>query len=122
MGLRHPLRPEERLGEIRLEIGRWRTSGSGKQFFFFEGRRYGHILDPRTGCPAEGVLSSTVLAATATEADALSTALFVMGIEPALAFCRTRPGLGAVLVGPGPKIGSVEIHTLGLGGGDWRPA
>jgi FAD:protein FMN transferase len=120
VGLRDPLRPTERLGEIRLRNRALATSGSGKQFFFHEGRRYGHILDPRTGRPADGVLSSTVLAPTAAEADALSTAFFVMGIELAIDYCRTHPGLGAVLVAAGPKAGSVEIRMFGLDETDWK--
>jgi FAD:protein FMN transferase len=120
VGLRNPLRPDERLGEIRLRNRALATSGSGKQFFFHDGRRYGHILDPRTGCPAEGVLSSTVLAATAAEADALSTAMFVMGIEPALDYCQAHPELGAVLIAPGAKLGAVDIRTIGLNDADWK--
>ena len=49
----------------------------------YQGKRYGHILDPRTGWPAEGVFSTTVVAPTAAEADALSTAFYVLGIESA---------------------------------------
>ncbi|HEV2970125.1 MAG TPA: FAD:protein FMN transferase [Pirellulales bacterium] len=120
VGLRDPLRPAERLGEIRLRNRALGTSGSGKQFFYHEGRRYGHILDPRTGHPAEGMLSTTVLAPTAAEADALSTAFFVMGIEPALEYCRTHQGLGAVLVVPGAKVGSVDIRVFGLPETDWK--
>ena len=120
VGLRHPLRPDETLGEIRLRNRGLATSGSGKQFFFHEGRRYGHILDPRTGRPADGVLSSTVLAPTAAEADALSTAFFVIGIEPALAYCRAQPHLGAVLIAAGPKVGALEIQVVGLEGADWK--
>ena len=56
------------------------TSGSGQQFFYHRGRRYGHVLDPRSGSPAEGVLSATVLAPCGAEADALATTFFVMGV------------------------------------------
>ena len=78
VGVRHPLRPDQRIGEIRLRNGALGTSGAGTQFFFHEGRRLGHILDPRTGRPAEGTLSATVLARSAAEADALSTAFYVL--------------------------------------------
>lgn len=57
------------------------TSGSNEQFFIKNGVRYHHILDPRTGAPAQsGLLSVTVAAAGSLEADALSTAAFVLGI------------------------------------------
>ncbi len=120
VGLRDPLRPEQRLGEIRLRNRALATSGSGKQFFYHEGRRYGHILDPRTGRPAEGMLSTTVLAPTAAEADALSTAFFVMGLEPALAYCSNDPLIGAVLIAGGVKTGAVEIRTIGIDDADWK--
>lgn len=55
------------------------TTGVEHQRFEHEGRTYHHVLDPRKGRPSEGVLSCTVLADTATEAEALSTAWFVLG-------------------------------------------
>ncbi|HEY2148014.1 MAG TPA: FAD:protein FMN transferase [Pirellulales bacterium] len=122
VGLRDPLRPEERLGEIRLRNRALGTSGSLKQFFYHEGRRYGHILDPRTGRPAQGMLSSTVLAPTAAEADALSTAMFVMGMDSAVEYCRSHPKLAAVLVAPGTKHGGVDLRVIGLDEADWKPA
>lgn len=58
------------------------TSGSNERFFIRDGVRYHHILDPRTGAPAQsGLLSVTVIAPDSMEADALSTAVFVLGIE-----------------------------------------
>jgi thiamine biosynthesis lipoprotein len=81
VGLRHPLRPGRRLATITLADQALGTSGSGTQFFVERGRRLGHILDPRTGRPAEGVISATVLAGSAAEADALATALYVLGEE-----------------------------------------
>ncbi len=120
IGLRNPLRPTEQLGEIRLRNRALGTSGSGTQFFYHQGRRYGHILDPRTGRPAEGMLSTTVLAPSGAEADALSTAFFVMGMEPALAYCQAHPHLGAVLIALGPKTGSLDIRVIGLDESDWQ--
>ena len=63
--------------------------------------RYHHILDPATGLPATGVRSVTVLAATATEADAGSTAAFVLGAERGIAFLRSRPGVRGSVVDAG---------------------
>ena len=125
IGVRDPLRPGGRLGLLRLHDRALGTSGTGTQFFYHAGRRYGHILDPRTGQPAEGVLSSTVLARTAAEADALSTAFYVLGPTAALEYCRRygemHGGLSALLVVPGPRPGGAEIVTYGLDEGDWRP-
>jgi thiamine biosynthesis lipoprotein len=105
VGLRHPLRPGRRLATITLVDRALGTSGSGTQFFVERGRRLGHILDPRTGRPAEGVLSATVLAASAAEADALATALYVLGGAGLGRIAAPGGAAAAVLVTPGPAGG-----------------
>ena len=119
--LRHPLRHEQRLGELWLRDRACGTSSSGNQFFHFAGKRYGHIIDPRSGYPADDLLSATVLAPTATQADALATAFFVMGADAALAYCRQHPELASVLIRAGSQAGSIEIQTHGVSAGDWQP-
>ena len=114
VGLRHPMRPRIRLAEIRLRDRALSTSGSGTQFFRHEGRRYGHILDPRTGQPAEAVLSATVIAPRAAVADALSTAFYVMGAEASLAYCQNHPELAAIIVCPSAGGAGFELHTAGF--------
>jgi thiamine biosynthesis lipoprotein len=57
------------------------TSGNYERYHEYEGRRFGHIIDPRSGYPAEGVQSVTVIHASATTADAAATALFVAGAD-----------------------------------------
>ena len=120
IGLRHPLRYEQRLAEIWLDDRASATSGSGNQFFYFQGRRYGHVIDPRTGYPADKVLSATVLAPDAATADALATAFYVLGVEPAVEICRQRPELAAILIRPTEHRGEVELITLGLEDHQWR--
>ncbi len=120
IGVRHPLRPAERLAEFCLRDQCLSTSGSGTQFFLRRGRRYGHILDPRTGRPAEGMFSTTVIAPTAAEAEALSTAFYVMGPEKVGAYCATRPELAAILVCPTEREGDVQLFPFGLDEGQWR--
>jgi thiamine biosynthesis lipoprotein len=77
------------------------TSGKYEQFVAANGKTYGHILDPRTGRPAEGLISVTVIAPTAMLADAWGTALFVLGPHEARRLARERDDLAAVLVQPG---------------------
>jgi thiamine biosynthesis lipoprotein len=120
IALRHPLRHEQALGELWLRDRACATSSSGNQFFHFAGKRYGHVIDPRSGYPADDLLSATVLAPTAAEADALATAFFVMGASASLAYCRQHPDLAAVLIRPGSKAGSIEIQTYGVGEDDWQ--
>jgi thiamine biosynthesis lipoprotein len=107
VGVGNPLFTRQRLGTIILRDRALSTSGSNIQYFSHRGRRFGHILDPRTGWPVETMLSVTVLAATAAEADALSTALYVMGVEKATKWCDnlgSGQGIGAVLI-PLPESG-----------------
>jgi thiamine biosynthesis lipoprotein len=121
IGLAHPLRPGQRLAEFRLHNRALGTSGSGTQFFHFQGKRYGHILDPRTGRPAEGILSSTVLAPTAAEADALSTAFYVGGVELARSYCQAHPEVGAVLVDTAQRPGDLHCEVFNLTEQEWQP-
>lgn len=79
IGIRHP-RKDGMLASIALQGDESVfTSGDYERFFEFEGTRYPHILDPRTGFPAHDAMSVTVLHTNATEADAAATALFVAG-------------------------------------------
>jgi thiamine biosynthesis lipoprotein len=119
VGLRHPLRPAERLAEFQLRDRSLSTSGSGTQFFIRRGQRYGHILDPRTGRPAEGLYSATVIAPTACAADALSTAFYVMGPEKVGEYCSARPEIAALLVAPGEREGDVRLFAFGLSEEQW---
>jgi thiamine biosynthesis lipoprotein len=75
------------------------TSGSYERFVEIDGRRYSHIIDPRTGHPVDNGLGSvSVIAPTAMEADAYSTTLFVLGREAGAAFLATRSGCTAVFI------------------------
>jgi len=60
------------------------TSGNYENFFEVNGRRYSHILNPRTGLPVAGIAACTVIAPTCAESDAWATALFVLGVEKSL--------------------------------------
>ncbi|MGD2154321.1 MAG: FAD:protein FMN transferase [Gemmatimonadales bacterium] len=74
------------------------TSGAGEQSFDFGGRHYSHIIDPRTGHPVAGMAQATVTAPTATDSDALATAVFVLGPERAAELVHGSPGAAALLV------------------------
>ena len=119
VGVRNPLDPERRIGRLRLADRALATSGSGTQFFMHDARRYGHILDPRSGWPAEGVLSASVLAPSAADADALATAFYVMGPQAAGEYCRNHQDVAAVMLCPGQPEGTIETHLFGLDQRDW---
>jgi FAD:protein FMN transferase len=74
------------------------TSGSYEKFFRLDGRAYCHVMDPRTGVPVEGMAQVTVIAPKATDSDALSTALFVLGPEAGEHVLGERPDAAALFV------------------------
>jgi len=114
VGIVHPLRPKQRLAEVRLRGKAIGTSGAGSQHFYHQGKKYGHILDPRSGQPAQGVMSASVITRSAADADALATAMYVLGVEQCEAYCQSHPEIGVVLVTPSKRSGSVQVHTFGL--------
>jgi thiamine biosynthesis lipoprotein len=83
---------------IELSDSSFSTSGDYERFFMRDGRRYHHILNPRTGEPAQGCRSVTIVAETATLADALSTGVFVMGPDDGMALIERLPHVEGVIV------------------------
>ncbi len=101
IGVRHPRRDGDLIAVVSWsQKGAVVTSGDYERFFEEDGVRYHHIIDPHTGYPARTLLSVTVVAPTAVEADALSTALIVMGPQRGLALVESLPGVEAILVTP----------------------
>jgi thiamine biosynthesis lipoprotein len=96
--LRHPDDPTESLGTVYVRDRGLGTSAATFQFFEYKGMKLGHLLDPRTGWPASGTGSASVVAPTAAEADAISTAAFVVGAAGTERLLRLKPNLGAVLL------------------------
>jgi thiamine biosynthesis lipoprotein len=90
-----------RLARLYLRNGALGTSGAGEQFVEIDGRRYGHVLDPRTGWPASGVRSASVVARDGATADALATAFLVGGADLARAYCATHPDTLALITAEG---------------------
>jgi FAD:protein FMN transferase len=121
VALKHPWRWEEQIGTIRLSNQALATSGSGKQFFHYQGQRYSHIIDPRSGWPAQGMMSTTVICPSAAVADALATALFVMGPEKSRDFCQQHPSIAAILVFNDSKSGSTVTESHNLTESQWQP-
>jgi FAD:protein FMN transferase len=101
VGLRHPLAKKIRMGSMRLRNCAMATSGIGEQYFVAEGKRYGHIIDPRSGLPSEGVAAVTVVTPSAALADALSTAFFVGGKKVAEEYCSNHAQTLALIIEEG---------------------
>ncbi|MFB6262764.1 MAG: FAD:protein FMN transferase [Bradymonadaceae bacterium] len=100
VGIAHPRRRGELLERLTLEEGAVVTSGDYERYFERDGKRYHHILDPRTGRPARGTAAVTVVADRAARADALSTALFVQGPQRGLALADELERVEALIVDP----------------------
>jgi len=99
-----PNSPAALLATIDLRDEAISVSTLSEKFFQAEGRTFGHILDPRTGEPATGGLLAAVVLSSATETDALSTALLTSGIEGHQQIAKLRPGMRTLLVtGSGVK-------------------
>ena len=99
VAIRHPRDEERVLAVIPVVNSCIVTSGDYARFFEYEGQRYHHILDPRTGFPSRGCMSATVVAPEAATADALATALCVLGPERGLELVESLSRVEALLVG-----------------------
>lgn len=99
IGIKDPRNEGEILGEVYSKGGAVTTSGDYERFFIKDGKRYHHILDPSTGWPAMKSRSVTVMAEDPTIADALSTAIFVLGPKKGLEVIESLKGVEGVIVG-----------------------
>ncbi|MFK8113559.1 MAG: FAD:protein FMN transferase [Rubripirellula sp.] len=114
VGVAHPTKPKRRLAGLWLRDQSLATSGSGKQFFHHRGKRYGHVIDPRTGYPAGDLMSLTVLTKSAADADACATGLFVTGREHIARVSQANDwSPDMVLVRQGERQDQVDIETHG---------
>jgi len=98
VSIRHPSGDARTLGTVYLKDSALGTSAATYQSFEYNGRSYGHVIDPRSGQPADTMRSASCVAPSAAEADAISTAFFVAGTMWAAEHCRSRTHLGAVLL------------------------
>jgi len=110
-GIKHP-REEGLLGVVRLDGGSVATSGDYQSFVEVDGVRYHHIIDPATGWPARGLVSVTVVSEFCALADALATAVFVMGAERGMALIEGTPGAEAIVAtADGEDMGEVLLSS-----------
>ncbi len=98
IAVRHPYRDELILGDLVLKNRALGTSGAANQFFYFQGKRFGHVIDPRSGWPASDWLSVTVVAEDAGSADAIATGLFVADQREIEEFAERNPGIGVLAI------------------------
>ena len=105
IGIQNPFNTSEYIGGIRVADEAVITSGGYQRYFMDGDKRYHHIIDPKTGKPSESGLSLvTIVSESGIRADALSTSLFVMGLEKSSEYWRKHGGFEAVLVTDADKI------------------
>ena len=112
IGLRDPRDRVPYFARMWLDGDAISTSANYEQFVSKDGKRYGHILDPRTGQPASGLLAVTVVAPDATTSDSWDTPLYVLGLEAAKAKALERNDVAAVLVEPGSGRDTVWVESV----------
>lgn len=98
VGVRDPRKDGEVAVRIPLENEALSTSGDYERFFVEDGKRYHHIIEPSTGEPAGGVQSVTIVGPDAVITDALSTSVFVMGVDRGLRLIATLPDYEGVVI------------------------
>ena len=98
LAIANPVRPDEPIGFLELSDMAVVTSGNYERYAMIGGERYAHIIDPRTGWPARGLVSVTVVCPSAELADALATAVFVMGKEDGLNLINQLKGIECLVI------------------------
>jgi len=124
IALRDPILPDQPIGTIHLRNRGMGTSGTSYQRFESGWRVYGHILDPRTGEPpieSKGASSVTVLAPSAAEADALSTAFFLLGLDGSREYLAGRPDVAALFVSRADLDSPSRVESINLTDADYTP-
>ena len=112
VGVRDPMKPDSLLGRIRLRDCAVATSGNYENVRTVSGRRIGHIVNPRSGHPTEGVAGVSVVAPSGLTSDVFSTAIFVDGDTLASVLCKNRNPAGALIVRPGKPVNPpVQMHN-----------
>ena len=105
VGIRDPRGKEDDFFALApIRDSSFSTAGDYERAFVKHGKRYHHILDPRTGYPATACRSVTILAPDALTADELDDAVFILGPEKGLKLIEARPGVGAVIVDEGNHV------------------
>lgn len=114
VAITNPMNKNKAFALLPIKNGAVVTSGDYEKYVKFNGIRYAHIIDPRTGYPTHGIISATVFAPKAELADALATSVFVMGIEVGLDRINQLPQIECIIIDDKGNIhqsDNIEIKT-----------
>ena len=98
VAITNPLNKKKSYGLFSIKKGAVVTSGNYEKFLLIENKRYSHIINPKTGYPTTGIISTTVFAPKAELADALATAIFVLGIEVGIDRINQLPDVETIII------------------------
>ncbi|KXG77054.1 FAD:protein FMN transferase [Thermotalea metallivorans] len=106
IGIQDPFEPTgTHMGVIEITDQTVVTSGNYERYFMRDGKRYHHIIDPKTGYPSEnGVISATIITDSSIDADALSTSVYVLGLEKGMKLIESMEGVECIIITEGKKV------------------
>jgi len=104
IAITNPLNKNEVIAYFPLNNSAVQTSGNYEKYVIIDGERYAHIINPKTGMPIKNIASVSVFAQTTELADALSTAVFVMGINDGLALINQLKNIECIIIDTNGKL------------------
>jgi thiamine biosynthesis lipoprotein len=106
VGIQNPFKDRgEYLGILETKNKSIVTSGNYEKYFIMDGKRFHHIIDPRTGFPSESdIISATIISDNSIDGDGLSTGIYILGVEKSLELIESLNGIDAILVTGGKKV------------------
>lgn len=104
VAITNPLNKDKVFSWFSIDNAAVVTSGNYEKYVRFNGVRYSHIIDPRTGYPSTGIISVSIFTKNAELADAISTSIFVMGVKTGLDFINQLKGVECIIVDEGNKV------------------
>jgi thiamine biosynthesis lipoprotein len=104
IGIQDPRSSEKIMATVTISDSAIATSGDYEKFFIYQGKRYHHIFNPKDGLPSDGCQSVTIICKEGMVADALATAVFVLGPEKGYVLCQKLKGVDCLIVDKEGKI------------------
>ena len=104
IGIQDPRSSEKIMATVTISDSAIATSGDYEKFFIYQGKRYHHIFNPKDGLPSDGCQSVTIICKEGMVADALATAVFVLGPEKGYVLCQKLKGVDCLIVNKEGKI------------------
>lgn len=98
IGIQDPRVPKKIMARVSISDAAIATSGDYEKFFIYQGKRYHHIFNPRTGFPMDECQSVTIICKDGMMADGLATAVFVLGPEKGYSLCQKLEGVECLIV------------------------